>query len=90
MYNDIKPLIRHIEDFPKKGVTFRDLAPVYANKESLKNTVNALAQEFLKWNTPIDYVASLESQGFVVGGALAHTLGAGFIQIRKKMSFLGM
>lgn len=79
---DFKKHIRDIPDFPKPGIIFKDITPLLKNKAIFKKTINALAKEFK--GKGIDYVASIEARGFILGSALAYKLGCGIIPIRKK------
>ena len=74
--------IRSIPDFPKKGIVFRDITTLLKNADSLRHAVNLLTQRYE--NSKIDKVVSIESRGFILGSALAVSLGAGFVPIRKK------
>ncbi len=74
--------IRDVVDFPKKGIVFKDLTPLLKNPQSFSE-VNRIFYEQYKQNK-VDYVAAIESRGFIVGAALALQLNAGFIPIRKK------
>jgi adenine phosphoribosyltransferase len=79
---DIKRYIRTIPDYPKPGILFRDITTLLSNLHGFRAAVDELAWPFL--NGEIDYVAGIEARGFILGGAVAHTLGRGFIPIRKK------
>ena len=79
---DIKRYIRTIPDYPKPGVMFRDITTLLSNLHGFRAAVDELAWPFLKGE--IDYVAGIEARGFILGGAVAHNLGRGFIPIRKK------
>jgi len=79
---DIKRHIRTIPDYPKPGIMFRDITTLLADLHAFRAAVDELAWPFLKSN--ISYVAGIEARGFILGGAVAHTLGRGFIPIRKK------
>lgn len=79
---DIKRHIRTIPDYPKKGILFRDITTLLANLHAFRAAVDELAWPFLKGD--IDYVAGIEARGFILGGAVAHVLGRGFVPIRKK------
>ena len=79
---DIKRYIRTIPDYPAPGILFRDITTLLADLHAFRAAVDELAWPFLK--TGIDYVAGIEARGFILGGAVAHTLGRGFIPIRKK------
>jgi adenine phosphoribosyltransferase len=79
---DIKRYIRTIPDYPKKGVMFRDITTLLADAHGLRASVDELMWPFL--DVDIDYVVGIEARGFILGGAIAHELGKGFIPIRKK------
>jgi|GEM_PF-101352 len=79
---DLERYIVDTKDFPKKGVTFKDVSPLL--KEKLRETVGAFAALFDKETLDkTDYIAGIDSRGFVFGSALAQHLGKGFIMIRK-------
>lgn len=80
--SELKKTIRTIPDFPKPGIMFRDITTLLKNKEAFKKSVGLLAQKYRKSN--IDYVVAVEARGFILGGALAYKLGAGFVPVRKK------
>jgi adenine phosphoribosyltransferase len=73
--------IRSVPDFPKPGILFKDITPLLKDKHMLEITSRLLAEPFRGSN--IDYVAGLESRGFLFGTNLAQDLHAGFIPIRK-------
>jgi len=79
---DLKQLIRNIPDYPKPGIMFRDITTLLADPKGLRATVDELIWPFLKGD--IDFVAGIEARGFILGGAVAHELGLGFVPIRKK------
>ena len=79
---DIKRYIRTIPDYPKPGILFRDITTLLADLHGFRAAVDELSWPFLKGN--IDYVAGIEARGFILGGAVAHVLGRGFVPIRKK------
>ena len=79
---DIKSLIRTIPDYPKPGILFRDITTLIADPTGLRAAVDGLVWPFL--TAGIDYVAGIEARGFILGGAVAHELGRGFVPIRKK------
>ena len=78
---DIKKMIRNIPDFPKKGIIFRDITTAVKDPETMKKIIDYIADEFK--NEKIDYVAGIESRGFIFGMPIAYSLGCGFIPIRK-------
>ena len=79
---DLKSHIRNIPDWPKKGILFRDITPLLADPQAFAAAVNALCANFR--NSGVEYVAAVEARGFIFGAAVAKTLGAGFVPIRKK------
>jgi adenine phosphoribosyltransferase len=79
---DIRRYIRTIPDYPKPGILFRDITTLLSNLHGFRAAVDELVWPFLKGD--IDYVAGIEARGFILGGAVAHALGRGFIPIRKK------
>jgi len=81
MSEKLKKYIRSIEDFPKKGILFRDITTLLNHPTAFKNAIEQLA-EVLK-NKKIDVVVAAESRGFIFGGALAYKLGCGFVPVRK-------
>jgi adenine phosphoribosyltransferase len=79
---DIKRYIRTIPDYPKPGIQFRDITTLLADLHGFRAAVDELSWPFLKGN--IDFVAGIEARGFILGGAVAHVLGRGFVPMRKK------
>lgn len=77
----IKKAIRDVPDFPKKGILFRDITTAIKNPEIMKIMIDSIAEEFK--DEKIDYVAGIESRGFIFGMPVAYSLGCGFIPIRK-------
>jgi adenine phosphoribosyltransferase len=78
------PLLAHIRtipDYPKKGIMFRDITPLLGDSQALREACRRMAEPFLK--SPPQFVAGVEARGFILGGIVAHLLGAGFIPIRK-------
>ncbi|MFA5156083.1 MAG: adenine phosphoribosyltransferase [Candidatus Omnitrophota bacterium] len=74
--------IRSIPDFPKPGILFRDITTLLKDKEAFKQAIGELAEKFK--NKKIDYVVAVEARGFILGGAIAEKINAGFIPVRKK------
>ena len=77
----LKRIIRDVPDFPKKGIIFKDITPLLADREAFESTVNALAAPYS--DARVDLVAAVESRGFIFGSAVAGRLKAGFIPVRK-------
>ena len=82
LIEQVKNEIRDVPDFPKKGIVFKDITPVFKNPTLIKSLVAALALKYK--NEPIDAVAGIESRGFLLGLPLAIELNVPFILIRKK------
>ena len=78
----VKDYIRTIVDFPHEGIMFRDVTTLFADPRGLRLAVDQLLHPYA--GMAIDKVAGLEARGFILGGAVAHQLGKGFVPIRKK------
>jgi adenine phosphoribosyltransferase len=78
---DLKTLIRDIPDFPKQGILFRDITTLLQNPEGFGFVIDQLTKLYA--DESIDYVAGIESRGFIFGTPLAHRLSVGFVPIRK-------
>ena len=74
--------IRTIPDYPKKGILFRDITTLLGDARAFRRAVDELVQPWA--GGKIDKVAGIEARGFILGGAVAHQVSAGFIPIRKK------
>ena len=74
--------IREIKDFPQPGIVFRDITTLLNNKEAYSFLMDSLSRRYRDYH--LDYVAGIESRGFIFGAALAYSLGIGFVPIRKK------
>jgi adenine phosphoribosyltransferase len=79
---DLKAAVRTIADYPKPGIMFRDITTLLANARAFRRAVDELVQPMA--GMKLDKVAGIEARGFILGGAVAHQLGAGFIPLRKK------
>ena len=82
MSEDLRASIRTIADYPKPGILFRDITTLLGDARAFRRAVDELVQPFA--GTRIDKVAGIEARGFILGGAVAHQLSAGFVPIRKK------
>ncbi|MBW4550660.1 MAG: adenine phosphoribosyltransferase [Aphanocapsa sp. GSE-SYN-MK-11-07L] len=78
---DLKALIREVPDFPKPGILFRDITTLLQNEKGLRYVIDSLTSGFA--DQQIEYVAGIESRGFIFGAPLAYSLRAGFVPIRK-------
>jgi adenine phosphoribosyltransferase len=79
---DLAHAIRTIPDYPKPGVMFRDITTLLGNARAFRRAVDELVQPWA--GSKIDKVAGIEARGFILGGAVAHQVSAGFVPIRKK------
>ncbi len=79
---DLKSSIRTIPDYPKPGVQFRDITTLLGNARAFRRAVDELVQPWA--GMKIEKIAGMEARGFIIGGAVAHQLSAGFVPIRKK------
>ncbi len=79
---DLAQIIRTIPDYPKPGIMFRDITTLLGDARAFRQAVDELVQPFA--GMKIDKVAGIEARGFILGGAVAHQLSAGFIPLRKK------
>ena len=80
--NDLRAAIRTIPDYPKAGIMFRDITTLLGNARAFRRAVDELVQPWA--GSKIDKVAGIEARGFILGGAVAHQVSAGFVPIRKK------
>ena len=80
--NDLRATIRTIPDYPKPGIMFRDITTLLGNARAFRRAVDEMVQPWA--GMKIDKVAGMEARGFILGGAVAHQVSAGFVPIRKK------
>ena len=80
--HDLKASVRSIPDYPKPGIIFRDITTLLGDARSFRRAVDELVQPWA--GQKIDKVAGIEARGFILGGAVAHQVSAGFVPIRKK------
>ena len=78
---NVKNKIRSINDFPKKGIIFRDITTALKDADTLKEIIDYLCEQFK--DTKIDYIAGIESRGFILGVPMAYKMGIGFVPVRK-------
>jgi adenine phosphoribosyltransferase len=79
---DLRDAIRTIPDYPRPGVTFRDITTLLGNPRALRVAIDRLVEPYA--GAGIDKIAGIEARGFVLGGAVAHQLSVGFAPVRKK------
>ncbi|MGE4373510.1 MAG: adenine phosphoribosyltransferase [Xanthobacter sp.] len=80
--NEFAATIRSIPDYPQPGIIFRDITTLLGDARAFRHAVDELVQPWA--GAKIDKVAGIEARGFILGGAVAHQLSAGFVPIRKK------
>jgi adenine phosphoribosyltransferase len=80
--HDLKGTIRSIPDYPKPGIMFRDITTLLGDARAFRRAVDELVQPWA--GGKVEKVAGIEARGFILGGAVAHQVSAGFIPIRKK------
>jgi adenine phosphoribosyltransferase len=78
---DLRALIRDIPDFPRPGIVFKDISPLLLDADALAAAVERLAE--LARPLTVELVLAAEARGFILGGALARALGAGFVPARR-------
>ncbi|MFU8883802.1 MAG: adenine phosphoribosyltransferase, partial [Rhodobacterales bacterium] len=78
----VKDYIRTIVDFPHDGILFRDVTTLFADPRGFRMAVDQMLHPYA--GQRIDAVVGLEARGFILGGAIAHQLGTGFVPVRKK------
>ena len=79
---DLKKHIRSIQDYPKKGILFRDITTLIKNEKAFKECINQIVQS--SKNFEFDKIAAIESRGFVFASAVSYLLEKPFIMLRKK------
>lgn len=77
----LKAKIRHVPDFPKPGILFYDITTLLNDPQGFRDMIGAIAGPYL--GKGIEQVVGIESRGFILAGAIANALGAGFVPIRK-------
>ena len=79
---DLKEYIRSIQDYPKKGILFRDITTLIKNEKAFTETINQIIEKSKKFK--FDKIAAIESRGFVFASAVSYLLKKPFIMLRKK------
>lgn len=78
---ELKDYIRDIPDWPKKGIVFKDLTPLFKDPAAFRFALETLRETFK--STPVDKVCGIEARGFILAPTIAYMLNAGFIPVRK-------
>ena len=79
---DLKEHIRSIQDYPKKGILFRDITTLIKNEKAFKECIDQIVEKSKKYN--FDKIAAIESRGFIFASAVSYILNKPFILLRKK------
>ena len=74
--------IRDVPDFPKPGIVFKDITPLLQSKSAFRDAIEAMRANYQP--KEVDVVVGIDARGFILGGALAHQLGVGFVPVRKS------
>ena len=82
LHDTLVSAIRNIPNYPKPGIMFRDITTLLGNARAFRRAIDELVHPYA--GAKIDKVAGIEARGFILGGAMAHQMSAGFIPIRKK------
>jgi adenine phosphoribosyltransferase len=79
---NLKDFIRSIQDYPKKGILFRDITTLIKDEKAFAETINQIVEKSKKFE--FDKIAAIESRGFVFASAVSYILNKPFIMLRKK------
>lgn len=82
---DLQEKIRVIENFPKEGISFKDITTLIADGEALRETINRIVKHLE--DKKIDLIVGPEARGFIFGVPVAYALGIGFIPVRKQENY---
>lgn len=77
----IKSLIRAVPNFPREGVTFRDITPLYKSPRAMRMVADSFAQRYVE--SPVTHIGAIEARGFLLGSVLAYTLNKPLVLFRK-------
>ncbi|SCZ07240.1 adenine phosphoribosyltransferase [Alkaliphilus peptidifermentans] len=78
---DLKGMIREVQDFPKEGISFKDITTILSDKDALRYVIDQMADQLEDMD--IDVIVGPEARGFIVGTPVAYKLGKAFVPIRK-------
>jgi adenine phosphoribosyltransferase len=82
LHDTLVSAIRNIPDYPKPGIMFRDITTLLGDARAFRRAIDELVHPYA--GAKIEKIAGIEARGFILGGAIAHQMSAGFIPIRKK------
>ncbi len=77
----LEELVRDVPDFPKPGITFKDVTPLWADASAFRFSIDAIADHYA--GVEIDRVVGIEARGFILAAPVAYRFGAGFVPVRK-------
>ncbi|MFF7708210.1 adenine phosphoribosyltransferase [Pseudomonas sp. NPDC007930] len=77
-----KALIRPVVDFPKPGVVFRDITPLFQSPKAMRTVVDAFVERYLE--SPVTHIGAMDARGFLIGAVVAHELNKPLILFRKQ------
>ena len=80
---ELKNKIRTIENYPKEGISFKDITTLLKDKDAFKEVVDTMVNNIKNRGKNIDYIVGIEARGLLLGAAVAYGLGVGFIPARK-------
>lgn len=83
LIDQIRTTVRDVDGYPKPGIVFKDITPVLAQPELVRQIIKAMVIHVGEKNGKIDAVAGIEARGFILGSILAYELGCSFIPVRK-------
>lgn len=81
---EYKDLIKDVKDFPKKGITFKDITPLLASPKYFSSVIDDLSLLLDEHFEGVKLISGIEARGFVIGASMASLNGMGFIPIRKE------
>ena len=79
---DLTNFIRTVPDFPEPGILFRDVTTLFGNPNAFQSMISSFEKNWQ--GKDIECIAGIDARGFIIGGALAHHMGVGFVPVRKK------
>ncbi len=80
---NLKDTIRTIENYPKEGISFKDITTLLKDKDAFQEAINVMIKNVQAYDQKIDYIVGIEARGLLLGAAVAYGLGVGFIPARK-------
>lgn len=78
----LETYIRSIPDYPKKGIIFKDITPMLADASAFRRCIDEVSKKAASFKP--DYIVGIDARGFIIGSAVAYSIGVGFVPARKK------